>query len=196
MASVRILIIVTLLFLVKVIHAQVVGLVAQEVENEGRVTGKTWRIYAELTNAGDQVFVVFGDTAHHLNIESTKPFFQSQAGGPLSKDSNRKVATEDFKLKYDSWVTIGVEDNYNNSMNTLNMDFTAFEEKGGAIDSGKEGAWFCLPTDKQGACGDDKRVLIMQLTTEGKINGVLSIMGKTKDGVSYTKHDLTFQCNK
>lgn len=184
------------LCLVNIIHAQVVSLVAQEVENEGRVPGKTWRIYAEMTNTGDQVFVVFGDTAHHLKIESTKPFFQSQAGGPLSKDSNRKVASEDFKLKYDSWVTIGVEDNYNNSMNTLNMDFTAFEEKGAAIDSGKEGAWFCLPTDKQGACGDDKRVLLMQLTTEGRINGKLSLMGKTKDGVSYTKHDLIVECGK
>jgi hypothetical protein len=185
-----------MLFLGNIILAQAVGLIAEEVENEGRVPGKTWRIYADLTNVGDYVFVVFGDSAHHLNIESTKPFFQSQAGGPLSKDSNRKVASEDFKLKYDSWVTIGVEDNYNNSMNTLNMDFSAFEEKGAAIDSGKEGAWFCLPTDKQGACGDDKRLLLMQLTTEGKINGVLSLMGKTKDGVSYTKHDLTFECGK
>jgi hypothetical protein len=93
-------------------------------------------------------------------------------------------------------VTIGAEDNYENSMNTLNMDFTAFEEKGAAINSGKEGAWFCLPTDKQGACGDNKRVLLMQLTSQGKISGKLSIMGKTKDGTSYTKYNQTFECGK
>ena len=196
MVSGRFLISTIMLFLANSIHAQVVRLFAEEIENEGRVPGKTWRIYAEMTNPGDQVFVVFGDTAHQLKIESTRPFFQSQAGGPLSKDSNRKVASEDFNLKFDSWVTIGAEDNYDNSMNTLNMDFTAFEEKGAAIDSGKEGAWFCLPTDKQGACGDNKRVLLMQLTTEGRISGKLSIMGKTKDGVSYTKHDLMVACGK
>jgi hypothetical protein len=185
-----------MMFMVNICTAQIVGLIAEEVENEGRVDGKTWRIYAEMTAVGDQVFVVFGDTAHRLTIESTQPFFQSAAGGPLSKDSNRKVASEDFKLKYDSWVTIGAEDNYDNSMNTLNMDFTAFEEKGAAINSGKEGAWFCLPTDKQGACGDNKRVLLMQLTSQGKISGKLSIMGKTKDGTSYTKYDQTFECGK
>ena len=90
-----------MMFIVNICTAQVVGLIAEEVENEGRVDGKTWRIYAEMTAVGDQVFVVFGDTAHRLTIESTKPFFQSAAGGPLSKDSNRKVASEDFKLKYD-----------------------------------------------------------------------------------------------
>ena len=192
----RILLSTSMMFMVNICTAQVVGLIAEEVENEGRVDGKTWRIYAEMTAVGDQVFVVFGDTAHRLTIESTKPFFQSAAGGPLSKDSNRKVASEDFKLKYDSWVTIGAEDNYENSMNTLNMDFTTFEEKGAAINSGKEGAWFCLPTDKQGACGDNKRVLLMQLTSQGKISGKLSIMGKTKDGTSYTKYNQTFECGK
>jgi hypothetical protein len=36
----------------------------------------------------------------------------------------------------------------------------------------------------------------MQLTTQGKISGKLSIMGKTKDGASYTKYDQTFECGK
>jgi hypothetical protein len=176
--------------------AQFKGFITEQVENEGKVPGKTWRIYAEMTNAGDQLFVVFGDSVHKIEIKSTKPFFQSKAGGALSKDCNRKEAVENEQLKCDSWITIGAEDNYDNNMNTLNLDLSLFESQGAAIDSGKEGAWFCIPTDKQAYCGDDKRILLMQLTTEGRINGKLSLMGKSKDGVSYTKYDQTFECGR
>jgi hypothetical protein len=172
------------------------GLLTEQVENEGKVPGKTWRVYAEMTNVGDQLFVVFGDSTHRIEIKSSKAFYQSKAGGALSKDCNRKVAGEDPTLKYDSWITIGAEDNYNNNMNTLNLDLSLFESRGGAIDSGKEGAWFCIPTDKQAYAGEDKRILLMQLTTEGQISGKLSLMGKSKDGESYTKYDQTFECGK
>jgi hypothetical protein len=145
---------------------------------------------------GDQLFVVFGDSVHKIEIKSSKPFYQSKAGGATSKDSNRKIAGEDPQLKYDSWITIGAQDNYDNNINTLNLDLSVFESRGGAIDSGKEGAWFCIPTDKQAYCGEDKRILLMQLTTAGTISGKLSLMGKSKDGVSYTKYDMTFECGK
>jgi hypothetical protein len=176
--------------------AQFKGFTTEQVENEGKVPGKTWRVYAEMTNAGDQLFVVFGDSAHKIEIKSSKPFYQSKTGGALSKDSNRKEATDDAKLKFDSWITIGAEDNYNNNMNTLNLDLSLFESRGAAIESGKEGAWFCIPTEKQAYSGEDKRILLMQLTTEGHITGKLSLMGKTKDGTSYTKYDEKFECGK
>lgn len=167
-----------------------------QVDNEGKVPGRTWRIYAEMTNPGDQLFVVFGDTTHTIEIKSTKPFYQSPAGGATSKDSNRKVANEDPQLKYDSWITIGAEDNYDNNLNMLNLDLSLFESRGGAIDSGKEGAWFCIPTEKQAYSGDDKRILLMQLTTEGHITGKMSLMGKTKEGESFKMYDQTFECGK
>jgi hypothetical protein len=176
--------------------AQFKGFTTEQVENEGKVPGKTWRVYAEMTNAGDQLFVVFGDSAHKLEIKSSKPFYQSKTGGALSKDSNRKEAADDAKLKFDSWITIGSDDNYNNNMNTLNLDLSLFESRGAAIESGKEGAWFCIPTEKQAYSGEDKRILLMQLTTEGHITGKLSLMGKTKDGTSYTKYDEKFECGK
>ena len=177
-------------------NAQFKGFITEQVDNEGKAPGRTWRVYAEMTNVGDQLFVVFGDSVHKIEIKSTKPFYQSKAGGALSKDSNRKEASEDPQLKSDSWITIGSEDNYNNNMNTLNLDLSLFESRGSAIDSGKEGAWFCIPTDKQAYCSEDKRILLMQLTTAGTISGKLSLMGKSKDGVSYTKYDQTFECGK
>lgn len=175
--------------------AQFKGFITEQVENEGKVPGSTWRIYAEMTNKGDALFVVFGDSTHEIEIKSTQPFYQSKEGGALAKDANRKDAVENAGLRYDSWVTIGAEDNYNNNVSPLNFDFTTFES-GGSIVSGKEGAWFCIPTEKQAYCGEDKRILLMQLTTTGRITGKLSLMGKTKDGESYTNYDQRFECGK
>lgn len=184
------------LFIHATISGQFKGFVTEQIENEGKVPGRTWRIYAEMVQVGDQLFVVFGDSTHQIEINSSKPFYQSLAGGATSKDSNRKVAEADPKLTYDSWITIGAEDNYDNNINTLNLDLGPFESRGGAISSGKEGAWFCIPTDKQAYCGENKRILLMQLTTAGHISGKLSLMGKTKDGTSYTKYDEKFECGK
>jgi hypothetical protein len=149
-----------------------------------------------MTNAGDQLFVVFGDSIHKVEITSTKPFYQANGGSALAKDINRKEASENPMLQFDSWITIGSEDNYDNNTSTLNLNLESFEKMGGKIDSGKEGAWFCIPTNKQAYSGDNKRILLMQLTTEGQISGKLSLMGKSKDGVSYTKYDEKFECGK
>ena len=168
----------------------------EQIQNGGKVPGRTWRIYAEMTNAGDQLFVVFGDSIHKIEITGTKPFYQASKGSALAKDINRKEVAEDALLQFDSWITIGAEDNYNNNTSTLNLNLESFEKMGGKIDSGKEGAWFCIPTNKQAYSGDNKRILLMQLTSEGQITGKLSLMGKSKDGTSYTKYDQTFECGK
>jgi hypothetical protein len=176
--------------------AQFKSFYVEPIQNNGKVPGRTWRVYAEMTNAGDQLFVVFGDSIHKIEIASTKPFFQATAGSALAKDINRKEASENELLRFDSWITIGAEDNYDNNTSTLNLNLESFEKMGGKIDSGKEGAWFCIPTNKQAYSGEDRRILLMQLTTEGQISGKLSLMGKSKDGTSYTKYDQTFECGK
>lgn len=171
---------------------QVTKLTVEEVDNGGNVKGRTYRVYAEMTNVKDQIYVIFGDSSHKLEVKSTKPFYQCAYGGPLSRDSNRKQANENALLRFDSWITIGATDNYDNNVQMLNLDLSAFETKGAAIEIPKDGAWFCVPTDKQAYCGDDKKILLMQLTTEGKIDGILNIMGKTAAGDMYEKYAMKF----
>ena len=108
----------------------------EQIQNSGKVPGKTWRIYAEMTNAGDQLFVVFGDSIHKVEIASTKQFYQATGGSALAKDINRKEASENDLLRFDSWITIGAEDNYDNNTSTLNLNLETFEKSGGKIDSG------------------------------------------------------------
>ncbi len=178
------------------VFSQFKQVVVEEVDNEGKVPGRTYRVYAEMTNIKDQVYVIFGDSVHKLEIKSTKPFYQSKDGGALAKNSNRKEVADNKLLKYDSWITIGAEDNYENNVNVLSVNLEDFEEKGGAISVKKDGAWFCIPTDKQAWCINNKKMLLMQLTTEGEITGKFSIMGKSVDGIPYTTNDVTFQCGQ
>lgn len=181
-------------FLAVVAHAQVKGVVVEEVDNAGAVAGRTYRIYIEMTNDSDAVHMIYGDANHALEIKSTKPFYQAAQGGPLSSNINRKLAKENPEIRYDSYLTIGYLDNYENAINQL-LDLAEFEKSGGAIRT-NDGAWYCLPGKPQTYAGTTKRVLVMQLTTEGKVNGKFSIMGKTASKEVFHSYDHSFSCGK
>ncbi|MDG2311357.1 MAG: hypothetical protein P8L64_03100, partial [Flavobacteriales bacterium] len=105
---------------------------------------------------------------------------------------------------YDSWVTIGSEDNYMNALSGFIMEFGDFETAGGKIET-NNGAWFVTPDKRQSMAGASKRILLMQLTTEGEINGLINLHGRTKavmkndvlesGGEQIKAEGLTFQCN-
>jgi len=174
--------------------SQVKGVVVEEVDNAGAVAGRTYRIYIELTNDSDAVHMIYGDANHPLEIKSTKPFYQAAQGGPLSLNINRKLAKENPEVRYDSYLTIGYLDNYENSINQL-LDLAEFEKSGAAIRT-NDGAWYCLPGKPQTYAGTSKRVLVMQLTTEGKVSGKFSIMGKTASKEVFHSYDHSFTCGK
>jgi len=156
--------------------------------------GTTFHVYAELKNEGDKVLAVYGDSANVLMIHSSKPFYQNRFGGGLSTNIRKNMLEVRDSLKYDSWLTIGSTNNYNNNLKTLGLSVTKFEENGGDIVC-KDGAWYCLPIDKQGVADETKRVLLMQLTTHGDINGTISIMGKTFAGVNFQVPAISFKSN-
>jgi hypothetical protein len=161
----------------------------EQVDNGGAVAGRTYRIYIVLANDSDQVHMIYGEPAHPMEIKSTRPFFQSPLGGTTSKQIGRKLAKEKAEVRYDSYVTIGAEDNYDNNTETL-LNTSEFE-KGGPIAT-SDGAWYCLPGSKLGYAGTDKRVLVAQLTTEGDISGYFNVMGRDKTGAVFQKHNVTF----
>lgn len=175
--------------------AQFVQAFAEEVENNNTLNAKTYRIYIQLTNKNDQIFMIYGDKENPMEISSTKPFYQSPYGGGVARDVNRKMASDNDSLRYDSWITIGAADNYDNNLSQLNLDLKEFEEKGGAIKT-TDGAWFCVPTDQQVFCKEDKRMLIMQLTTAGEINARFNIMGRTAAGENFQVKDIVVSAGK
>lgn len=153
--------------------------------------GTTYRIYAVMKNKGDKVLVVFGDSTNVLSVSSTKPFYQRPEGGALSTNIRKNKLEVSDSLRYDSWLTIGRADNYENNLMILGLDTKEFESMGGSIVC-KDGAWYCLPIDAQSKCDDSKRVLLIQLTTKGKISGNLSVMGKNASGENFQSRGLQF----
>mgnify|MGYP001165625372 FL=1 len=158
--------------------AQFKGLVVEEIDNKGLVPGKTYRVYAQMEAEGDVVDAIFGDGEDYLEVKSTAPFFQHERGGNSANELQRADVQSIDGLAYDSWVTIGYEDNYMNALTAFLMDFSEFE-------TGKKlytnnGAWFVTPDMRQAAAGPDGKLLIMQLTTEGDITGQINLHGRTR----------------
>ncbi|HEY8403526.1 MAG TPA: hypothetical protein VIK71_02845 [Flavobacteriales bacterium] len=170
-------------------HAQLERLVLERVDSSSY--GITYRVYAAVKSAGDQILVVFGDQLHELRIESTAPFFQSTVGGALATQVRKNQLEIVEELRYDSWLTIGYENNYENRTKTLGLELTTFEQQGAKIEA-HDGAWYCLPTDQQTVADDTKQILLMQLTTKGHISGTLSLMGRTVSGENFEVRGISF----
>jgi hypothetical protein len=171
--------------------AQFKGVQVEELDNSGYVPGRTYRVYIQLAGDSDQVHMVYGDEKHILEISSTQPFYQSESAGAFSTDVNRKRASEDPLVRYDSWLTIGAEDNYGNGTTNFLLLTEEFEKHGGPIRT-SDGAWFCLPGKPQTYGGPERRVLIGQFTTTGALSGRISVMGRTASGEVFHQYDVRF----
>ena len=195
--------------------AQVVRLEVDYIDNLGKVPGDTYRIYAVMESEGDILDAVYGEASAPMRITSSEGFYQHPKGGALSADIQRYDTMSDEALLYDSWVTIGAEDNYMNAVSGFIMEdaLADFEDYGLAIllrqgmveesfvnervkvlaenkklaelregceIATNDGAWFVTPDKRQAAAGPSKRILLMQLTTQGEVNGLINLHGRTK----------------
>ena len=195
--------------------AQLVRLEVDYIDNMGKVPGDTYRVYAVMENEGDILDAVYGEASAPLRISSSEGFYQHPKGGALSADVQRYDTMSDEPLLYDSWVTIGAEDNYMNAVSGFimedaladfedyglamrlsqgNVDETLVNERVKALSEDKklaelrdgceiatnDGAWFVTPDKRQAAAGPSKRILLMQLTSQGEISGLINLHGRTK----------------
>ena len=71
----------------------------------------TYRVYVDCTNALDEVSAVYGDATSPLTLISTAGFYQNGFGEPYGWSINPAFFAAFPSLEYDSWVTIGAEDN-------------------------------------------------------------------------------------
>ena len=159
-------------------RGQFKSLVVEEVDNKGAVPGRTYRVYAQMEAEGDVIDAVFGDGEDYLEVSSTAPFFQHERGGNSANELQRSDVQSVDGLKFDSWVTIGYEDNYMNALTAFLMDFSEFEQGGRLYTN--NGAWFVTPDMRQAAAGPGGKLLIMQLTTEGEVSGRINLHGRTR----------------
>ena len=157
------------------VSADFLGFDIDEVEN-GMAGLTTYRIYAVI-DAGGEVDAVYGDDANALSIQSTTSFYQNSFGGYGTPNAALFFAFP--SLEFDSFVTIGLLNDDGDAMMDIGIDWTDFEDNGGAIWT-DNGTWFATPNEPQ-VQEVGGRVLIAQFTTDGDVNGCLNMQGKEED---------------
>ncbi len=165
------------------VNAQFSHLRIERVEHQNRVIGTTWRVYAVMQQEGDIIDAVYGDEKHPMQISSSAPFYQHKSGSSLASKVMRIELDRDPLLRFDSWFTIGAEDNYMNSVmvwvDTSIDEFDQFDSTGTAFYT-RNNAWFVTPDKRQAMAPASKEILLMQLTSTGKIDGVINLHGRTR----------------
>jgi hypothetical protein len=154
--------------------------------------GTTYRVYVDV-DTGDQVDAIWGDGDNPLIIESSTSFYQNQFGGYGTPSES--LFSFFPSLEYDSFVTIGLLNDTGDAMMDIGIDWTDFEDNGGAI-STDNGTWFATPDDAQ-VFEQDGRVLIGQFTTDGvgafdggDTFGYVNILGKNADLTNWEYYNV------
>ena len=151
---------------------------------EGLSAGmSTYRVYVTTPSAADFVSSVSGDETNPAFLRSTTSFYQNPFGGLTPDNINPLFFTVVPSLNYDSWLTIGIDGVAEAGESAISVvqapeDNWISTFNGGGdleLDSFFGGSWFALITANNGFAGDDQRVLVAQLTTDGDVSGQLYV---------------------
>lgn len=162
--------------------------------------GTTYRIYATFDSPTNELIAVYGTVGGEenapLSILTTTSFFNSGLGSNFGEYINPAFFPVFPEVQYDSWFTIGTEDtNGSGGVNSVGLEpyLPGFNSGNGfTIDTFLGGSWFVIPGSSADAiAGDDNRVLVAQLTTDGVISLVMNFQYDDEQGNSYNTNGLT-----
>lgn len=143
----------------------------------------TVRLYAKLVNPTDYLTSVSGWDEMEGRVETTTSFYQHPEGWATPNNNNPLLFTPLPDLRWDSWVTIGIDVAPNGAAGEIPVGLfppqTGFWvdefEAGGDLVMDVDGAWFVTLGSSNGTAGEDLRVLVGQFTTNGLITGYLNL---------------------
>jgi hypothetical protein len=163
----------------------------------------TYRLYATTETADDFISAVYGNDLDTLSLQTTTSWYQNEMGALLAQNIAPEMVATFPELAFDSWLTIGLDGPVSPGENLVNTvgavgdaSWTAAFEAGESVtlDDAVGGAWFALNGGSNGVAGDDLKVLIAQLTTDGDISGQLNVQ-MFEDGANNqsSTHHFTFE---
>ena len=172
--------------LIPLAHGQITQIYAElyaqhDESGDAELVGmSTYRIYVAMTNEDDELSAIFGDSESPLSISSSTGFFNHSLGSDLGWEINPALLSFFPDVSFDSWLTIGASNSGEsaNMGNTIGMEeaFESFNSGGEfTVDNSIGGSIFTLAGDPNAAAGDDLRVLIGQLTTDGVVESSLNL---------------------
>ena len=179
-------------FLSVELYAQDIGAV---IDVQGNVTNlssyNTYRIYLNTEGPLDKLSAVYGDDTRPLSIATTQSFYQTPlftgSANALVNVINPLLFPTFPDLQYDSWLTIGIDQAHDPTVSESQISliedvtspFATMFSFGGdiLINSTVGGVWYINDVDlyTNGDAGPEGKVLVAQLTTQGEIEGMLSM---------------------
>ena len=135
-------------------------------------SARCWRVYACMDDPDWELQIIYGDNTAPWILSNTGTFYQAPLnGGPTAKTVNPIFYPFEPSSVYDSWYTIGRENNTSNTNYISTTGWAASFEAGGGfvvndvVGSSIFGNW--LPPFSEGRPDADNKVLIAQFTTDG-----------------------------
>ena len=162
--------------------------------------GTTYRVYATFDSPTNELIAVYGTVGGEenapLSMLSTTGFFNSSLGANYGEFINTAFFPSFPEVEFDSWLTIGTENTAGSGgVGSVGMEpyYDGFNNGNGfTIDTFIGGSWFVIPGGSADAIsGDDNRVLVAQLTTDGVISLVMNFQYDDEQGNSYNTEGLT-----
>jgi hypothetical protein len=145
----------------------------------------TYRIYANTTNANDKVTAVTGDDLHPLAISVTGTGIWNFGPGGVTGDAVACTQLGFLPLaEFDSYVSIGYSCDNDGSTNPMTsvedsnqpwriQSFDTEPHGNGQVilNTPIGGGWAVLPVNPNATAGNDLKILLAQITTDGDICG-------------------------
>ncbi|MBM72195.1 MAG: hypothetical protein CL847_05380 [Crocinitomicaceae bacterium] len=155
-----------------------------EEHTSGDLAGmSTYRLHLTTPHDDDFLSAIYGDENDPLNVGSSSSFYQHPFGSHLGSDMFPQIYPTFPELEFDSWVTIGLDQGAGDgeaapqAIQSTEFSWVEQFEAGGdiEIDDSIGGSWFVLDPNgtSNAVSGDDQKILIMQLTTDGIPSGTI-----------------------
>lgn len=155
-----------------------------ELHEENGIPGlNTYRVYVTTPSPDDFVSAIAGDEVVPTFLNTTTSFHQEQFGSYSAASINPLFFGFVPNLRYDSWLTVGIESLPVAGQSEITFVQAQGDEWIGEFEAGNNlnissffgGSWFTLPTFSNGYAGDDQRVLVAQVTTDGEVSGQMFV---------------------
>ena len=161
--------------------------------DDGTVAGypsghATYRIYAQLSHATDRLTAVYGDRNAPLLLNvSGGGIWNHAVAGPTAFQNDCSLHGAEPAMAYDSYLAIGYACNGGSAAEVFALDdpniptwvdasfnTSPFGVDDVAVTSQVGALWYSLQSSPNTQAGEDQRVLVAQITTDGVLCGTLN----------------------
>ena len=163
---------------------------------------RPYRVYITTPNATDKVSAVTGQASNPMYVETTGDFYQHPNGGVFPNGINPILYSFVPEIEFDSWFTIGIDAAPVSANGEGNIQGLPEPEAWSSVFEGGSGfqiddiigsGWFVNPDVTNGVAGDDNKVLLAQLTTNGDLSGQFYVQVFPEgDNLNQERVTLTF----